>query len=78
MDYQKSYAIFCVCTAVGLLLCALYAITDMLAIGVVSVVVLLGGMVQAFFFYRCPYCGSHFSTREKMPAFCPECGRPLD
>ena len=44
-----------------------------------NVILMIGdGMGQTVFFCKCPYCGSNFNIRAKLPKFCPACGKRLE
>ena len=78
MDYRKSRLILDVFGA-GALLFGLFGIlTEILWVEIVCIVLFVLGMGQTVFFYKCPYCGSHFNFRERTPKFCPNCGKELD
>lgn len=61
--------IFCYAFATG---------TKTVAFYVAALVLLLGGLLQAVVFYRCPHCGkSLLPYRNGVPKHCPECGEEL-
>ena len=67
MDYRKSYRIYRIAVWVFLVL-VLFA----------GIVIMVLGMGQTVFFCKCPYCGSNFNIRAKLPKFCPACGKRLE
>ena len=78
MDYRKSRRLLTVCAGAAVLLVLVASAAEILWMGVVAVILMLAGFVQAMFFCRCPYCGAMFNTRGPLPKFCPECGKKLD
>lgn len=78
MDYRKSYRIFKIAVWGCLVLVLLARWIEILWMGIAGIVIMVLGMGQTVFFYKCPHCGSNFNIRAKPPKFCPECGKKLD
>ena len=78
MDYRKSRTLLTVCAGAAVLLELVASAAEILWMGVVAVILMLAGFVQAMFFCRCPYCGAMFNMRTPLPRFCPNCGKELD
>jgi len=84
MDYKKSYLFF----HIGLIggACIVFiGLSLSLHIGFLGQVIticgligMLGGMIQAFLFCRCPQCGALLKLRGKKPNCCHNCGCELD
>ena len=50
----------------------------MCALLLAGAAVMMGGVVQAWIFYRCPECGyALMHLRGGIPGYCPECGDKL-
>ena len=50
----------------------------MCALLLAGAAVMMGGVVQAWIFYRCPECGyALMHLRGGIPGYCPECGEKL-
>lgn len=47
-------------------------------IALLGLLAMLGGIGQAFLFYKCPNCGRRLNVRGRKPEHCPNCGRKLD
>ena len=77
MDYKLSYRIHCVSLGISLALCLFSLMTDVLWPGILGIVLLFAGLLQAAVFYRCPHCGRALNIRARRPHFCPECGEEL-
>ncbi|MEY8321280.1 hypothetical protein AAK894_09385 [Lachnospiraceae bacterium 46-61] len=83
MDYKKSYYLSRYGLFVSLLILFIaYQINEnhilrniLVAIGIISVII---NILQEIVFCCCPFCGYHFSTRDDLPKYCPECGRKLE
>ena len=60
-------------------LCALFAallqVTESTVIGVLMLVCVAGIVAVTFFFWRCPYCGTHLGLNVRH--FCTHCGKEL-
>lgn len=41
-------------------------------------IILTLAILQYYAFCNCPYCGHHFSIKNKLPNYCPECGKKLE
>lgn len=83
MNYKKAIAISNICMWVGLgfaLLLYMARVTDTLSvlIAVISGAFVLGGIIIRLLRYRCPYCSELLPRGEKVPGFCPSCGKKLD
>lgn len=78
MDYRKSYAIYWGVIWLALILAVAYFLTHWLWTAVAALTLLLAGMLQTVFFYRCPECGKSLNPRTKQPKYCPHCGNELD
>lgn len=47
-------------------------------IALIGLAAMLGGVVQALIFCRCPKCGALLKIRGKKPSCCHGCGNKLD
>lgn len=86
MGYKKSYYLL----TVGILGGAALAFTGLClasygiavifanAAAFLGVCLMLGGIVQALVFYRCPHCEKSLPIRGRKPDYCPFCGYKLD
>ena len=77
MDYRKSYRIYRIAVWVFLVLVLFARLAEILWMGIAGIVIMVLGVGQTIFFYKCPYCGSNFNIRAKPPKFCPACGKQL-
>lgn len=83
MDYKKSYTLLTagILAGAAVVFLGLSISTKMGVIGNVTAVIglaaMLGGLGQAFLFYKCPDCGRRFNIRGRKPDHCPGCGRRL-
>lgn len=78
MNYKRSEKLF---SATCYLCIALVVVSTVLEIRWLSAAglgVLVLGVLQMLLFYKCPYCGKHFSLRKKRAEYCPECGKELE
>lgn len=78
MDYRKSYRIYKIAVWVYLVLVLFASLAESLWMGIAGIVIMVLGMGQTVFFCKCPYCGSNFNIRAKLPKFCPACGKRLE
>ena len=78
MDYKTSRLLLIVNTGFALVLMLVGYASQVFWIGIVGIVLMLAGFVQAMIFCRCPYCGAMFNMRSPLPRFCPNCGKELD
>ena len=78
MDYRKSYRIYRIAVWVFLVLVLFARLAEILWMGIAGIVIMVLGVGQTIFFYKCPYCGSNFNIRAKPPKFCPACGKQLE
>ncbi|MGL4790242.1 MAG: hypothetical protein ACRCW1_02440 [Anaerotignaceae bacterium] len=81
MDYKKSYTMLS--TGVfggGVIVFLGLSVGELIGsvIGGIGVIAMLGGILQALIFYKCPNCKSHFNIRGRKPDYCPSCGCKLD
>lgn len=76
MDFIKSRNLMWICFAVGILIIAFGYGSETIGFALVGTVVFFAGLVQAFIFYRCPYCAySLMNVRGEVPEHCPKCGK---
>ena len=78
MDYKKSYMILNAGVLGGGILAFLSLTTTIMWLGVVGCIAMIGGLLQAFIFYRCPNCKRELTIRGKKPDYCPGCGCKLN
>lgn len=84
MNYKQSYFILRICVLGGFLLTfiglSLANVSERLSVllSVTGVFAMLGGILQALFFYKCPKCGRRFEIRAQLPSYCPSCGQYLE
>ena len=78
MNYRISKLVLQVSCGAAVLLVLFASVTEILWIWILGTALLVGGVVQALIFCKCPYCGAQFNTRGPLPKFCPECGKKLD
>ncbi len=77
MDFRTSYRVKEIGVILGVILLFFAMTTESNLMVVLGILVAVVSLVQAFIFYRCPYCKGRFPIREKPSSFCPECGHPL-
>lgn len=84
MDYKKSYHLLqagvlggavAVFIGLGLSMKIVFLGNSIAFIGLAA---MLGGILQAFIFYKCPKCGTLLKIRGKKPNCCHGCGYKLD
>lgn len=78
MDYNKSYLVMHVGFWIGIVIGIIGVLIEIRLISYISIILMLGSLVQAFIFYRCPNCKKTFNIRGKKPKYCPECGCTLE
>lgn len=78
MDYRKSWGLLWAGFTVGLVTGVLAVFTEWEWLLLISSLFVLGGILQAAAFYRCPHCGARLlGVRGQIPACCPACGHTL-
>ena len=84
MDYKKSYYILqagvlggAVAVFIGLGLSMKIVLLGN-SIAFIGLAAMLGGILQALIFYKCPKCGTLLKIRGKKPNCCHGCGYKLD
>ena len=77
MDYQKSYRLYRLCLYLGIALMLLFLLVRALWMCAAGVAIVFLGLIQAAVFYRCPGCGASLNYRDRMPKYCPQCGKRL-
>ena len=78
MDFKKSRNLMWICFAIGILIIAFGFGSESVGFAIMGTAVFFAGLVQAFIFYRCPYCGySLMNVRGEVPDHCPKCGKSL-
>ena len=49
---------------------------------ILAIILVIAGLVLAYGYLRCPYCGASlchaFRLPTSLPLYCPQCGKPLD
>ena len=79
MDYKKSYHLI---RASFLFMTALMLVGGFLSRSTLLIFVIgVAGAIWIIYlgkFCCCPHCGGEFSTREKLPDYCPHCGEMLE
>jgi len=78
LDYNKSYLVISVGLWTGIVVGIIGALIEIGLIVYISIILMLGSLVQAFIFYKCPNCKKPFNIRGKKPKYCPECGCALE
>lgn len=78
LNYNKSYLIMNIGLWVGIIISIIFALIEVKWIAYVGITLILGSLIQAFIFYKCPKCKRPFNIRGKKPKFCPECGYTLE
>ena len=78
LNYNKSYLIMNVGLGVGIVISIIFLLMEVKWIAYVGIILILGSLIQAFIFYKCPNCNKPFNIRGKKPKYCPECGFTLD
>ena len=66
MSYKKSYFLLSIGVIVGAV------------VVFIGLVAMLGGIMQALIFFKCPKCGMLLKIRGKKPNCCHGCGYRLD
>lgn len=78
MDYNKSHLIAQLGLWFGLIIGVIGASIENVFIAYLGVMLMVGGLIQAFIFYKCPNCNKPFKIRSNKPQYCPECGEKLE
>ncbi len=86
MDHQRSYRILRIgqfgCFVPLLLSYVLSQFADLTVPSVLLFILgagmVFGGVIQAWFFYRCPHCDMPFDIRVARPDYCSRCGNQID
>lgn len=85
MDYKKSNSIKNLGEILAVItLCITYAINEYqhptlkVFFFIFAIIIVIIAILQHYVFCVCPYCIHHFSIKEKLPKYCPECGRKLE
>lgn len=78
MNYKKSRQLMNIGIWGGIAVLVVFYATDIMLFGVLVMILVLGGMLQALVFYKCPSCNVHFNIRGGQPDFCPKCGCDLE
>ncbi|SNS91788.1 hypothetical protein SAMN05446037_102742 [Anaerovirgula multivorans] len=78
MNYNKSYLLAHVGLWTGVVIGILGALIEIRLIAYMSIILMLGSLVQTLIFYKCPNCKKPFNIRGKKPKYCPECGCTLE
>lgn len=49
---------------------------------ILAIILVIAGLVLAYGYLRCPYCGESLCLNgripTRLPRYCPQCGKPLD
>ena len=49
---------------------------------ILAIILVIAGLVLAYGYLRCPYCGASLCLGgripTRLPRYCPQCGKPLD
>jgi len=49
---------------------------------ILAIILVIAGLVLAYGYLRCPYCGASLCLNgripTRLPRYCPQCGKPLD
>ena len=78
LNYNKSYLIMNIGFGVSLAISIIFALLKLKWVAYTGIIVMLGSLIQASIFYKCPNCNKTFNIRGKKPKYCPECGFTLD
>ena len=78
MDYRKGEKLFSAASYVCIALVLVSSILRIRWLSAAGLGVLAVGLVLMLVFCKCPYCGSNFNIRAKLPKFCPACGKRLE
>lgn len=78
MDYNKSYSVLHVGFWIGFVVAILGLSIKISFLVYLGIILVLGSLVQAFIFYKCPNCGKSFNIKGKKPKYCPECSYKLE
>lgn len=84
MSYQKSYFLLSIGVIAGAVIVFIGLSLGMKtaflgnALAFTGLLAMLGGIVQALIFCRCPKCGALLKIRGKKPNCCHNCGNKLD
>lgn len=77
MNYKRSEKLFSVMCYLCIALVVVSTILEIRWLSAAGLGVLALGLLQMLLFYKCPYCGKHFSLGKRRPGYCPECGEKL-
>ena len=84
MSYKKSYFLLSIGVIVGAVVVFIGLGLGMKigflgnAVAFIGLVAMLGGIMQALIFFKCPKCGMLLKIRGKKPNCCHGCGYRLD
>jgi len=62
----------------GIFIALIFALTEVNWIAHIGAIIMLGSLVQAAVFYKCPNCKKSFKYSREKTKYCPECGTKLD
>lgn len=78
MDFRTSYKIGMLTTYSAFIMALLGLILKLdVIVSIISFVILVVGMGQTIFFYKCPHCNKGLNVRSKRPNNCPHCHKRL-
>jgi hypothetical protein len=82
MNYRNVTVVSAVLIVLGLVTSVFLYLFKDVSVGFVLVAILeflfiVAGIVLKIIYYRCPHCQGMLPFRSLLPAYCPNCGKPL-
>ncbi len=71
MDCKKSCLLFHTGLYTGLVLCLVSLMIKASLPGILGIIIMVSGILQAVRFYRCPHCHKALDFKGKKPNYCP-------
>jgi len=78
LNFKTSHTVLQTGVVAGALAAVFAANVGLQILSMLGLLLMAGSLIQAYFFYQCPYCHRRFNIRCKPPKHCPECGKELE
>ena len=73
---SKVHIINLIALALGGVTALIGALTDITAVCIIGIVIMLGSIIFRFMFYNCPHCGKYLDRG--VVKYCPNCGKDVN